>query len=349
MIKTAIQKAIDRRDLSREEAFAAMETIMAGGATSSQIGAFLIAMRMKGERPHEIAGFADSMRRNATRVTSGNSHQAVDLVGTGGDGKNTFNISTVAALVVAGAGIPVAKHGNRSVSSKCGSADVLQQLGVNIDIEAVQMSACLEQVGMAFLFAPKLHPAMKHAIGPRREIGVRSVFNILGPITNPAGVQRQVIGVYDRALARLFAEVLQQLDARHVFIVHSEDGMDEISLSTATHVVELKEGEIREYDISAATFGLPASLDGVTGGDALVNSRITENILQGEKSPARDIVIANAAAGIYVAGAAKDFKEAAAIAGESINSGAAHTKLQGLKEFTNEVSGNDLSLIPQSG
>jgi len=211
----------------------------------------------------------------------------------------------------------------------------LQQLGVNIDIDAVQMSACLEQVGMAFLFAPKLHPAMKHAIGPRREIGVRSVFNILGPITNPAGVQRQVIGVYDRALARLFAEVLQQLDARHVLVVHSEDGMDEISLSGTTHVVELQEGEIKEYDINAATFGLPSSLNGVTGGDAVVNSRITENILQGEKGAARDIVIANAAAGIYVAGTAKNLKEAAAIAGESINSGAAYAKLQGLKEFTN--------------
>lgn len=340
MIREAIQKLLDREDLSREEAFSTMETIMCGAATPAQIGAFLIAMRMKGELPHEIAGFAESMRKNAVKVASPRAATAVDLVGTGGDGKNTFNISTVASLVVAGAGIPVAKHGNRSVSSKCGSADVLSELGVNINLDTPQISACLERVGMAFLFAPALHPAMKHAIGPRREIGVRSVFNILGPITNPAGVQRQLIGVYERPLARLFAEVLKQLDTRHVLIVHSDDGLDEISLSSPTHVVELREGDIREYDVEASTFGLPHSKDGVTGGDARVNRQITEKILRGEKGAPRDIVIANAAAGIYLGGAANNLREAAEIAAESIDSGAALGRLQALVEFSNSAVSN---------
>jgi anthranilate phosphoribosyltransferase len=209
------------------------------------------------------------------------------------------------------------------------------ELGVNIDLDAGQMSACLERVGMAFLFAPKLHPAMKHASGPRREIGVRSVFNILGPISNPAGVQRQLIGVYERRLGRVFAEALKQLEAQHVLIVHSEDGMDEISLSSETHVVELKEGEIREYEVNAATFKLQHSPDGVSGGDAAVNRRITEKILQGEKGAPRNIVIANAAAGIYVAGAAKSLGEAAGMAAESIDSGAALGRLRALVEFSN--------------
>ncbi|MCB0307369.1 MAG: anthranilate phosphoribosyltransferase [Calditrichaeota bacterium] len=334
MIRTAIQKTVDKQHLSREEAFHAMEAIMKGEATDAQIGALLISLRMKGEQPQEIAGFAESMRKNARPVPLPLSLDAVDLVGTGGDGKHTFNISTVASFVVAGAGVPVAKHGNRSVSSKCGSADVLKALGIHIDIDANQMGQCLEKVGIAFLFAPVLHPAMKHAIGPRREIGVRSVFNILGPITNPAGVRRQLIGVYERSLTTLLAEVLRQLGSRHVLLVHSADGMDEISLAGKTHVVELCDGQIRGYDIDAASFGLTSSADGIGGGDAAENAAIAREILGGNPGPAREVVIANAAAGLYVADAAPDLKAAAAMATESIDSGAALKKLEDLRRCT---------------
>lgn len=334
MIRTAIQKTVDKQHLSREEAFLAMEAIMKGEATDAQIGALLISLRMKGEQPQEIAGFAESMRKNARPVPLPLSPDAVDLVGTGGDGKHTFNISTVASFVVAGAGVPVAKHGNRSVSSKCGSADVLKALGIHIDIDETQMGQCLEKVGIAFLFAPALHPAMKHAIGPRREIGVRSVFNILGPITNPAGVRRQLIGVYERSLTTLLAEVLRQLGSRHVLLVHSADGMDEISLTGKTHVVELHDGQIVAYDIDAASFGLASCTDGIGGGDAAENAAIAREILEGKPGPARDVVIANAAAGLYVAGAASDFKAAAVMAAASIDSGAALKKLDDLRRCT---------------
>jgi anthranilate phosphoribosyltransferase len=258
----------------------------------------------------------------------------VDIVGTGGDSKHTFNVSTVAAFVAAGAGVPVAKHGNRSVSSKCGSADVLEALGVNIELNAEQMSACLQETGMAFLFAPKLHGAMKYAIGPRREIGVRTVFNILGPITNPAGVRHQLIGVYDRSLTRLLAEVLQQLDAEHIWLVHSADGTDEISLAAKTYVAELHHGEIREFEITAADFGLTPSTDSITGGEAVENAEIARRILQGEHSVMRDVVIANAAAALFAAGAAGDLGEAAGMAAESIDSNAALKVLNAMRDFT---------------
>lgn len=335
MIREAIQKAIEYQDLTREEAFKTMETIMSGEATPAQIGAFLIAMRMKGEKPHEIAGFAESMRGKATKVATTHITPVIDIVGTGGDAKHTINVSTIAAFIVAGAGVPVAKHGNRSVSSKCGAADVLMALGVNIDLEAEQMSRCLDEVGIAFLFAPKLHGAMKYAIGPRREIGVRTVFNILGPITNPAGTRRQLIGVYEKGLTRLLAEVLQQLDAEHIWLVHSEDGMDEISLATKTHVAELKEGKIKEYQIDAADFGLSPSTESIAGGEASENAEIVEKVLQGEKGVKRDVVIANAAASLYIAGKAGDLCEAAKVAAESIDSGAALKKLEAMREFTN--------------
>lgn len=338
MIKEAIKKAISGAHLSREEAFEAMDFIMKGEASDAQIGAFLVGFRMKGEQPQEIAGFAESMRKNARVVQTMPNSEPVDLVGTGGDGKHTFNISTVASLVVAGAGVPVAKHGNRSVSSKCGSADVLKTLGVNIELDYQEMSDCLQQTGISFLFAPMLHPAMKYAIGPRREIGVRSVFNILGPITNPAGVKRQLIGVYDRALTGLLAEVLRQLGSRHVMLVHSAEGMDEISMAGITHVVELKDGEINEFDITPASFGLAASDAAIIGGDPEENAQIALRILTGEKGVARDIVIANAAAGLYVAGAAADLESAAAKAAESIDSGAAMAKLDALRAFSAQLA-----------
>jgi len=337
MIQAAIHKVIERQDLTREEAFATMEVIMNGEATPAQIGAFLVALRMKGEKPQEIAGFAESMRGKAAKVISHHPMPVIDIVGTGGDSKHTINVSTIASFVVAGTGVPVAKHGNRSVSSKCGAADVLMALGVNIDLGAEQVSRCLDEVGMAFLFAPKMHGAMKHAIGPRREIGVRTVFNILGPITNPAGARRQLIGVYEKGLTRLLAEVLQQLDAEHVWLVHSDDGLDEISLAAKTHVAELKNGAIKEYQIDATDFGLSSSTESITGGDAAENAEVARNILQGAKGVKRDVVIANAAAGLYIAGKTGDLREAATMAAESIDSGAALKKLEAMREFTQAV------------
>ncbi len=337
MIKSALQKILEREHLTRAEAYAAMNTIMNGEATHAQIGALLVALRMKGEQPEEIAGFAACMRDKSEKVLSSRAHEAVDLVGTGGDGKATFNISTVASFVVAGAGVPVAKHGNRAISSQCGSADVLGALSVNIELNAEQLGKCLDEVGLAFLFAPMLHPAMKHAIAPRRELGVRTVFNILGPITNPAGVRRQLIGVYDRKLLRLLAEVLLQLEAEHVMLVHSDEGMDEISLAAPTFVAELREGEIREYEITAEDFGLKPAADNAAGGDAARNAQIALRILHGEECEGREIVIANAAAGLYVAGAAGSLQEGAALAQESLAKGAALQKLESLRVFTREV------------
>ena len=336
MLQKAVQKAVAGEHLTREEARRAMDVIMSGKATPAQIGAFLVALRMKGERAEEIAGFAESMRAKATPVQTRH-ERVIDLCGTGGDGKNTFNISTVASFVVAGAGVPVAKHGNRSVSSKSGSADVLKALGVKIDLSPEAMGRCLDEVGMAFLFAPRLHGAMKHAIGPRREIGVRTVFNILGPITNPAGVRRQLIGVFSPQLLRLLAEVLQQLDAEHVMLVHSADGLDEISLAAGTKVVELRSGQIREFELQPSDFGLFSVTDGMQGGDAETNARIALDILNGKKGPATDVVVANAAAGLYVAGAADSLKACAEMAMEAIASGAALKKLEHLREFTNRI------------
>jgi anthranilate phosphoribosyltransferase len=337
MIRDVIQKAIERQDLTRDEALAAMDLIMTGEATSAQIGAFLIAMRMKGETPQEIAGFAESMRRKASRVTTTRT-PVIDIVGTGGDGAHTINISTIAACIVAGAGVAVAKHGNRSVSSKCGAADVLMALGVHIDLDADQMSQCLNEVGLAFLFAPKLHGAMKYAIGPRREIGVRTVFNILGPITNPAGVTRQLIGVYEKPLTRLLAEVLQQLDGEHIWLVHSADGTDEISLAANTYVAELKDGRITEFEIEAADFGLPASSESITGGEAADNADVARRILSGVETGAkRDVVLANAGAALYIAGAVSTLKDGAQMALDSIRSGAALNTLEALCQFTQRL------------
>jgi anthranilate phosphoribosyltransferase len=338
MIREALQKVMDRNDLTRPEAFSVMEFIMDGKATPAQIAAFLIAMKMKGETAQEIAGFAASMRGKAQKVHTNGYTNAVDLVGTGGDKSYTFNISTVAAFVVAGCGIPVAKHGNRSVSSKCGSADVLAALGINLNLDADQLSNCLQKTGIAFLFAPVLHPAMKQAVSPRKEIGVRTFFNILGPITNPAGVKRQLIGVFNLETAKLLADVLRQLEADHVLLVHSEDGLDEISLKSKTYVIELINGKIIEYQINAADFGLEPTSKEITGGDATENAEIANQILQGKKGPARDVVVMNAAAGIYVSGRTSNFKEAARLAMNSLDSGAAYGKLEAMRTFSKQFN-----------
>lgn len=334
MIQHALQCALAHRDLDRDQAYTVMDEIMSGVATPAQIAAFLIAMRMKGERAHEVAAFAKAMRDKATPVRTQHKN-AIDMCGTGGDRKGTFNISTVASFVVAGGGVPVAKHGNRSVSSQCGSADVLLALGVNINLTAEQMSECLDVLGIAFLFAPTLHRATKHAVGPRREIGARTVFNILGPLTNPAGVKRQLLGVYDRSLAMLVAEVLAELGAEHAFVVHSDDGLDEISIHLATHVVEMYKGRVSKKTLTPNDFGFtPTSKNGIGGGDATQNAQMALRVLEGAPGAARDIVVANAACGFVVAGAAKNLGEGVAMAKKSIDCGDAREKLEALRTMS---------------
>jgi len=334
ILQQAIAKVIERVDLDRRHAYEAMKEIMSGAATPAQIAAFLVAMRMKGERAPEVAGFAQAMREQATPVIT-RRQNPIDLCGTGGDGKGTFNISTVASFVVAGGDVPVAKHGNRSVSSQCGSADVLEALGVKIDLTAAQMGQCLDEIGIAFLFAPALHRATKYAAGVRKEIGGRTVFNILGPLTNPAGVKRQLLGVYHRQLAALMAQVLAELGAEHALVVHSDDGLDEISVQGPTHLFEVCAGRIAERTLTPEDFGMaPSRGDSMMGGNATLNAQIALHILQGEKGATRDIVVANAACGFLVAGAAQNLTEGVALANQSLDSGAALAKLEALRQMS---------------
>jgi anthranilate phosphoribosyltransferase len=334
MIQQAIKTVIEKLDLSRNDAYEVMSSIMRGDATAAQIAAFLVAMRLKGETYQEVAGFAQARRDKATPVPT-HRKNTIDMCGTGGDGSGTFNISTVASFVVAGGGVPVAKHGNRSVSSQCGSADLLETLGVRIELSAEKVGMCLDKIGIGFLFAPVLHKAMKYAIGPRREIGVRTVFNILGPITNPAGVQRQVLGVYHPGLAHLLAQVLKELGAEHILVIHGEDSLDEVSIHGPTLAVELHQGQIKEKRLVPDSFGLPVSdKNGISGGSPTENAEIALEILHGKRGPTRDAVVANAACGFVVGGAAQDFMEGAKMARESIDSGAALEKLELLKELS---------------
>ena len=339
MMKELIGKVISGQNLTQGEAKEAMEIIMAGEATPAQIAALLTALRLKGETVAEITGFALTMRRRATTIAC-HDPDVVDTCGTGGDGTNTFNISTTAALVLAGAGVRVAKHGNRSVSSNCGSADVLERLGVHLDLAPEDVAACLEETGIAFLFAPALHGAMKHAIGPRREIGIRTVFNILGPLTNPAGAKLQVLGVYEPALTGKLAAVLGELGARRAFVVHGAGGMDEISLSGPTMVSELKDGVIYEYEISPDDFGInEAPIAALAGGSPELNADITRSILEGSPGPCRDAVLLNAAFGLVAADRAGNIREAVDLAARSIDSGAAAEKLRQLVEYTQRAAG----------
>jgi anthranilate phosphoribosyltransferase len=333
-MKTHLQKVIERRDLTEEEMGAAFDIIMNGGATPAQLGAFLAALRMKGETVEEVTGACRSMRRHAVFVDP-RGQRVVDTCGTGGDGLGTFNISTTAAFVVAGAGVPVAKHGNRSITSRCGSADVLAQLGVNLDAPPEVMEECLQKVGIGFLFAPKLHPAMKHAMGPRREIGFRTVFNLLGPLSNPAGARCQVVGVFAPELTELFAEVLRRLGSTRVFVVHGHDGMDEITVTTSTRISELRDGTLRTYDLDPYQFiDDLAKPEDLQGGDAVVNADITRAVLAGETGPRRDIVCLNAAAGIVAGGKAETLRDGFQLACESIARGKALAALEGLVEAT---------------
>ncbi len=332
-MRTYIEKLLDRVDLSQAEAEAAMDTIMSGQATPAQIGAFLIALRMKGETVDEIAGFARSMRRNARRVPLSSNGAIVDTCGTGGDRSGTFNISTAVAFVVAGAGRRVAKHGNRAVSSKSGSADVLEALGVNIALTPEQVARCIEEVGIGFLFAPTFHPAMKHAIGPRRELGVRTVFNILGPLTNPAFATHQLLGVYDPNLTEMMARVLAELGVKAAFVVHGAGGLDELSTTGVNRVTHLREGDITTFDLAPEDVGIPrARPEDLRGGDASTNAAIIRAILSGEdRGPRRDVVLFNAAAAL--AAETGDFEAGLEEARASLDSGAALAKLIALVAF----------------
>jgi anthranilate phosphoribosyltransferase len=331
----AIKKVIEGIDLSRDEALEVMELIMSGEATDAQIGGFLVAMRLKGETVEEISSFTRVMREKATKIESGSS-DVLDTCGTGGDGSHTFNISTLSAFVAAGAGITVAKHGNRSVSSKCGSADLIKELGINVDIPPEKVSECLQKTGIAFLFAPKLHASMKYAIGPRRELGIRTFFNILGPMTNPAGAKRQLIGVYSRDLVETVSGVLADLGSERAFVVHGNDGLDEITTTDETYIAEINGGKISTYSVSPEDFGIArAKPEDLTGGETDENAVIFKSILSGEKGPKSDIVLLNSAFAICAGGGAETPQEGLEIAVKSIESGAAMAKCNELKELSN--------------
>ena len=334
MIQEAIRKAVEGVHLTEDEAAAAMEAIMEGEATPAQIAAFITALRIKGETVDEIAGCARVMREKAAKITPRRT-PLVDTCGTGGDGANTFNISTAAAFVAAAAGVPVAKHGNRSVSSRCGSADVLEALGVRIDLTPDAVRECIDQVGIGFLFAPLFHSSMRHAVGPRKEIGIRSVFNVLGPLTNPASAQVQVVGVYDAALTEPLARVLGRLSVREAYVVHGQPRLDEISISGETQVSHLKDGEVHTFRIRPEDAGLKTwPAETIAGGDAQHNAAIIRSVLKGKEGPQRDVVLLNAAAALLVAGLAKDLMDGVARAAESIDRGRAYEKLEALIEFT---------------
>jgi anthranilate phosphoribosyltransferase len=337
MIKEAIAKVASKIDLVEVEAESVMREIMQGEATDAQIASYITALRLKGETVEEITGSARVMREKAVPVKLDARYQ-VDTCGTGGDMAHTFNISTTAAFVVAGAGVTVAKHGNRSVSSKSGSADVLQALGVNIEVPSHKVEACLKEVGIGFLFAPVMHLAMKYAVGPRREIGIRTIFNLLGPLTNPARVKSQIMGVYAAGLTGPLARALGNLGATRAFVVHGMDGLDEITITDKTRVSEFKDGTVQDYDIHPGDFGFSTGKPGdLRGGDAKENADITVEVLRGQKGVRRDIVLLNAAAGIAAAGKAQDLKAGIVLAAESIDSGAALKKLEMLIAYTNKV------------
>ena len=335
-MKTFIQKVIVGRNLTEEEAEEAMGLIMTGNATQAQIGAFLTALRMKGETIEEITAFARILRKFSTKVRPKVKGTLVDTCGTGGDVSGTFNISTVAAFVAAGAGVPIAKHGNRFVSSRSGSADVLEALGVKIDLEPEEVERCIEKVGIGFIFAPKYHTAMKYAIGPRKELGVRTVFNVLGPLISPAEVKAQVYGIFDPELTEKLANVLKKLGSERAMVVHGVEGLDEISTMGKTKISELKNGKVRTYFVEPQDFGIKkVKLSDLEGNDPDGNAQIALSILGGEKGPKRDIVVLNAAAAIVVGARASDMKEGIKMAEKSIDSGAAMGKLQQLISISN--------------
>jgi anthranilate synthase/phosphoribosyltransferase len=335
MLKPFIARLIDLQDLTAAEAETAMQIIMTGGATPAQIGGYLVALRMKGETVEEITGSVRAMRAQAANVPFElNGHALMDTAGTGGDGKHSFNISTAAAFVIAAAGRKVAKHGNRAASSNCGSADVLGALGVNLDLTPEQVAACIREVGIGFMFAPRFHPAMKYAIGPRRELGQRTIFNLLGPLTNPAGATHQLIGVYDPALTQPLAEVLCELGTRAAFVIHGHGGLDELTTSGPNHVSQLRDGRVETFELNAADYGLqPASSDHLQGGTPAENAVRMRSLLGGQDDPAcLEVILFNAAAAL--ATEINDFKQALAEARAALESGQALAKLDQLVSFS---------------
>ncbi|MHB1190623.1 MAG: anthranilate phosphoribosyltransferase [Armatimonadota bacterium] len=337
MIRDAIKKVVEGRNLTEAEAAGVMCEIMDGDATPSQIAAFVTALRMKGETVDEVSGLARVMREKSVKVPTRQT-LLVDTCGTGGDGAGTFNISTAAAFVVAGAGVPVAKHGNRAMSSKCGSADVLEALGINIALTPEQVGRCVDEAGIGFIFAPAHHPSMKHAGVPRKEIGIRTVFNILGPLTNPAGASRQVIGVFSPHLTELMAGALARLGSEGAIIAHGLDGIDELSTVGRTRVTELCDGEIRTYEVTPEEFGLaPASASDLAPGERPEDSVLA--VLGGEAGPKRDVALLNAGAALKVASRAESIKDGMALAAESIDSGKAMAALDALRRLSKEFAG----------
>lgn len=335
----AIARVVAKQDLSQEEMTEVMTLIMTGEATPAQIGGFLIGLRMKGESVAEISAAAAVMRQLATRVEVNVDH-LVDTCGTGGDASGSFNISTASALVCAAAGAHVAKHGNRSVSSKSGSADVLETAGVNLDLTPEQVGQCIEQVGVGFLFAQKHHSAMRHAIGPRKEMATRTIFNVLGPLTNPAGAPNQVMGVFSADLVKPIAEVLGKLGSRHVMVVHADDGMDEISISAPTQVAEYREGTVKCYEIKAEDFGLQAApQEAIRVDSAEASLDLIKQVFGGTTGAARDIVVLNAGAALYVSGIAETHQQGVALAQQAIDSGKATQALQGLVDLSRGLAG----------
>ena len=334
MIRELIAKLVEGLDLTEEETRIAVDEVMTGQATDAQIAGFITALRMKGETVDEITGAARAMRAHATPVKT--RHETlVDTCGTGGDRANTFNISTTAAFVVAGAGAAVAKHGNRSVSSRSGSADVLEALGVDLTLSPAEVGAAIDEVGIGFLFAPVLHGAMKHAVGPRREMGIRTIFNVLGPLTNPAGAQVQILGVYDPDLTEVLGGVLRNLGARRAFVVHGAGGLDEFSTIGPNRVTEVKAGQVWTYELDPQEYGFSrATLEELRGGTPAENAAITMDVLAGARGPRREVVVLNAGAALTAAGCARTLAEGFELARRSIDSGAALEKMHGLRRFT---------------
>src|SRR5467141_1350459 len=350
IITEAVRALVDRRDLTRIEAAAAMEAIMTGAATHAQIAAFLTGLRMKGETVEELIGFAQVMRQKAVRVRTRGEEVAalsgtdremlIDTCGTGGDAAGTFNVSTATAFVVAGAGLKVAKHGNRSVSSLCGSADVVETLGINLELTPQKVGRCVDEIGIGFLYAPLLHTAMKHVMAARREMGVRTVFNMLGPLTNPAAANAQIIGVYAASLTEPLARVLAELGTFRAFVVHGADGLDEISTTGESVIAEVREGLVRRYTVRPEDFGLPrVSMRDLAGGDREQNAEIIRAVLGGEPGPRRDIVLMNAAAALVAGARARDLKDGVAVAAQSIDSRAARGKLDALIALSRRLAG----------
>ncbi len=334
-MQQAINKVLMRQNLTEDEMTSVMRTIMTGGATPAQIGGFLVGLRMKGETVVEISAAASVMRELASGVAIGDLEHTVDIVGTGGDSSGTFNVSTASMFVAAAAGCHVAKHGNRSISSKSGSADALEAAGIRLDITPEQVAQCVREVGVGFMFAPGHHSAMKHAIGPRKEMGVRTIFNVLGPLTNPANVPNLLLGVFSTELLEPIAEVMQRLGSRHAMVVHSRDGLDEISIGDATEVAELKQGRIRRFSINPEEFGVArSSLDAIKVQNASESLAMIRGVLEDKPGPARDIVMLNAGAAIYTAGLAESLKEGVQKADAAIASGEARNRLDRLVVLT---------------